>query len=71
MKELKGATVEHWMIARQRQNKPINDPTNLIRISAKDFLILIKYKNEMLDIKRTLKQESDEFEEKQKEQFHD
>lgn len=52
--DIQGATTEHWMDKRLRLHKPINYPTNLIRISAHDILILHQYKNELLGESKNL-----------------
>lgn len=49
-----GATTEHWMDKRLRLHKPINYPTNLIRISAEDLLTLHQYKNELLGYSKSM-----------------
>lgn len=58
--DIQGAVTEHWMVKRLRQHKPINDPTNLIRISAVDILKLVEYKNQLLGTKRSVLEESQE-----------
>jgi hypothetical protein len=66
--DLQGVTTEHWMDRRLRENKPINYPTNLIRISAKDIVTLVEHKNQMLGVRRSLLQESEEHDRRSREE---
>lgn len=57
-KEIIGAVTEHWMTKRLRQHQPINDPSNVIRISAKSILLLHNEKMKQLGTSRSLHEES-------------
>lgn len=61
-KEIQGAVTEHWLDKRLRLNKAVNDPTNLIRIKAKDLLTLHNHKQDLLGTRRSLLEESEEAE---------
>lgn len=62
-----GAVTEHWMDKRIRLGKPITLQGNLIRISANDILKLQEYKNNLLGIKISLIDASEEAKNKEKE----
>lgn len=66
MRTIQGATIEHWMDKRIREHKSINDPTNLIRISASDIIKLIDYKNSLLGTTKSILEESKDYEEREK-----
>lgn len=46
--EIRGAVTEHWMVKRLRENKSINDPTNVPRISAQTLVKLNDLRNSLL-----------------------
>ena len=68
--DINGAVTEHWMDKRLRQHKPINYPTNLIRISAPDLLILHQYKNELLGESKSLVDASEDSKTEQEEYLY-
>lgn len=49
-----GAVTEHWMDKRMRLHLPINDESNVPRISAETLVKLNDYRNSMLGTDYTL-----------------
>lgn len=55
-KEVQGAVTEHWMDKRLRQNKPIDDPSNVPRISADTLVKMLDLRNSLLGSKYTMQE---------------
>lgn len=60
IKEVQGAVTEHWLDRRIRLRQSTKLVGNLIRISAKDLLILHNYKNELLGTAKSVLEASEE-----------
>ena len=55
-----GARIEHWMDKRIRLKQPIDDPTNIIRISATALLKMNEERNRLVGKRQSLFEASQE-----------